>query len=110
MQINKHSEKRIAQMVADAYKFVDNATPTCSQAVRQTKRIDGRANNSGYGYRRPIVVIEGKKRFEFPSINSCAHSEKFRCNPKTIRRFAESGEIFGNRRVFYKDREPEGNK
>ena len=110
--MNATSQKRIDKMVAEAYQFLKNATPELSYypEAKKAKQADGRANNSGYGYRRPIVVIEGKQRFEFPSINSCARSQMFRCNTKTIRRFAESGEIFGNRRVFYKDQEPEGNK
>ena len=72
------------------------------------KKGDRRANNSGYGYKRPIVVIRGKERIEFPSIRSAAHSELFKCTPKAIRSFAEKRTDAGDCEVYYKDQLPEG--
>ena len=110
--INSRSQTRIAEIMANAIEYIDTAPDYKIKKIKRnrlrTKEGDGRANNRGYGYKRPIVVIIGKERFEFPSINSCAHSQMFRCSTKQIRYFAESGKPAGDRMVYYKDQLPEG--
>ena len=109
MQINSRSQKRIDEILEYYYQYNDNAELT-KKMVMCKKKGDRRANNSGYGYKRPIVVIRGKERIEFPSIRSAAHSELFKCTPKAIRSFAEKRANTGGCTVYYKDQLPEGLK
>ena len=112
MQINSRSQNKIAEMITYAHQAIDTASDYKIKKIKlrrlRTKEGDGRVNNRGYGYKRPIVVIIGKERFEFPSINAAAHSQMFRCSTKQIRYFAESGKPAGDRMVYYKDQLPEG--
>ena len=108
MQINSRSQRRIERIVEYYHHYNDNAELT--KKVKRNKKGDRRANNSGYGYKRPIVVIRGKERIEFPSIRSAAHSELFKCTPKAIRSFAEKRADAGGCAVYYKDQLPEGMK
>ena len=106
MQINSRSQRRIDEIVEYYHQYNDNAG--FKKKVMCKKKGDRRVNNSGYGYKRPIVVIRGKERIEFPSIRSAAHSKMFRCTPKAIRNFAEKRADAGDCTVYYKDQLPEG--
>ena len=111
--INSRSQKRIAEIVEYYHQYNHNAPLTKKKVKRKksdVKKCDGRSNNHGYGYRRPVVVIRGEERFEFRSINSCAKSKLFKCSPKTIRRFAENRAFAGDCMVYYKNQLPEGLK
>ena len=109
MQINSRSQKRISEILEYYHHYNDKAELT-KKNVKRKKKGDRRVNNSGYGYKRPIVVIRGKERIEFPSIRSAAHSELFKCTPKAIRSFAEKRADAGGCTVYYKDQLPEGLK
>ena len=105
MQINSRSQKRIDEILEYYHQYIDAELTT--KKVVCKKKGDRRVNNSGYGYKRPIVVIRGKERIEFPSIRSAAHSQMFRCTPKAIRSFAEKRADAGGCAVYYKDQLPE---
>ena len=109
MQINSRSQKRIDEILEYYHHYNDNAEIT-TKKIMCKKKGDRRVNNSGYGYKRPIVVIRGKERIEFPSIRSAAHSQMFKCTPKAIRSFAEKRTDAGDCAVYYKDQLPEGLK
>ena len=105
MQINSRSQKRIDEILEYYHQYID--AEITKKKVMCKKKGDRRVNNSGYGYKRPIVVIRGKERIEFPSIRSAAHSQMFRCTPKAIRKFAEKRTDAGGCKVYYKDQLPE---
>lgn len=106
--MNAKSERRIAEIMESAYKCINNRPNKNKPKVKSVtaKANKDNANNKGYKHKRPVVVIRGDERFDFPSIAACAQSKFFRCSPNQIRKHAE-GLPSGNLKVYYKDKLPE---